>query len=291
MDNLLKNVILTPFNLLYRVSPKLTLQILFRLKVGYPLNLDDPKTYNEKLQWIKLYDHNPLMPKCCDKFLVRDYVKSKGCGEILNELLWEGFDPKEIPFDDLPKKFVIKATHGSTFNIICTDKSKLDRKETISKCQKWLKTKFLLAYGEWYYGCEKPRIIVEKYLDNLTGMLPEDYKVFCFNGEPAYVAVDTDRSTQHKRNFYDLEWNFLSDVNTHFDHDTPIEKPTELDALLKYARILSESFHHVRVDFYIIKGQIIFGELNFANGAGFSPIRPVSFDYKLGSLLHLPNKT
>ena len=94
--------------------------MLFRLKLGYKLDLENPKTYNEKLQWIKLYDKNPLMPKCCDKYTVREYVEQKGCGEILNNLIWEGFNPEDIPFDKLPKKCVIKVTHGSTFNIICT---------------------------------------------------------------------------------------------------------------------------------------------------------------------------
>ena len=152
MDNLKKNVILTPFNILYKFSPKLTLEILFRLKLGYPLNLDDPQTYNAKLQWIKLYDHNPLMPKCCDKYAVREYIESKGYGNLLNKLICQGFDPAQIPFDELPDRFVIKVTHGSTFNIICTDKSKLDREDVIKKCRKWLKAKFLPCYGEWSYG-------------------------------------------------------------------------------------------------------------------------------------------
>src|SRR5690625_1319266 len=108
MNNLTKNIILTPMNLLYKTSPKTCLKVLFRLKTGYKLNLENPVTYNEKLQWIKLFDRDPLMTKCCDKFTVREYVKSQGCGEILNDLIWEGFDPDKIPFDDLPNQFVIK---------------------------------------------------------------------------------------------------------------------------------------------------------------------------------------
>ena len=156
MDNIKKNIILTPFNILYKISPKLDLKILFRLKLGYKLNLKNPRTYNEKLQWIKLYDKNPLMPKCCDKYAVREYIEEKGYGSILNNLIWEGFNPEDIPFDDLPDKFVLKVTHGSTFNIICQDKSKLDREDVIKNCKKWLKAKFLPCYGEWFYGIEKP---------------------------------------------------------------------------------------------------------------------------------------
>src|SRR5690625_4737541 len=139
MNNITKNIILTPMNLLYKISPKLCLKILFRLKTGYKLNLENPTTYNEKLQWIKLYDRDPLMAKCADKYTVRDYVKAEGCEEILNDLLWEGFNPDEIPFDDLPEQFVIKVTHGSTFNIICKDKSQLDKPKT-KKVEKMVKS-------------------------------------------------------------------------------------------------------------------------------------------------------
>jgi len=126
MDNLTKNIVLTPFNILYKFNPKLSLKILFRLKLGYSLSLENPQTYNEKLQWIKLYDHNPLMPKCCDKYRVREYIEYKNYSNILINLIWQGFHPEEIPFDDLPNQFVIKVTHGSTFNIICTDKNKIE---------------------------------------------------------------------------------------------------------------------------------------------------------------------
>ena len=139
MDTLKKRIILTPLNLLYKINPKLELKVIFRLKQGYKLNLKNPKTFNEKIQWIKLNDRNPLMPKCVDKFTVREYVESKGCGSILNELLWEGFNPEDIPYDKLPDKFVIKVTHGSTFNVICTDKSKLDVEDTTKKLNIWLK--------------------------------------------------------------------------------------------------------------------------------------------------------
>lgn len=210
MNNITKNIILAPFNILYRISPELDLEILFFLKQNYKLNLKNPKTYNEKLQWIKLYDHNPLMPKCCDKYMVRQFVENKGCGHILNELYWQGFDPAEIPFDDLPSKFVIKVTHGSTFNIICTDKDSLDREQVIDKCKKWLKAKFLPCYGEWFYGIEKPRVIVEKFIESSDDEQLRDYKVFCFNGEPQVIRVDTDRFTKHKMDFFYTDWRMIT---------------------------------------------------------------------------------
>lgn len=290
MDNLLKSVILTPFNILYKVNKELELKLLFRLKCGYKLNLKNPKTYNEKIQWIKLHDLNPLMPKCCDKYAVREYVESKGCGEILNTLIWEGFNPADIPFDELPDKFVIKVTHGSTFNIICTDKSKLNREDVIGKCNKWLKANFLEAYGEWFYGIERPRVIVEKFLDDGTGRL-RDYKIYCFNGIPRYIGVDSgdDSKGTHFKDIYDTDWNLIKGYEMAYPNSgVALEKPEALDDLLKYARILSEDFLHARTDFYIVDGKVVFGEITFSNSAGFGRVAPEEFALKMGGYLELP---
>lgn len=292
MDNLLKNTLLMPFNLLYRVNPKFELELLFRLKCGYRLNLKEPRTYNEKLQWIKLYDRNPLMPKCCDKYTVREYIESKGCAQLLNTLLWEGFEPKDIPFDELPDQFVIKVTHGSTFNIICTDKSTLNRDEVIRKCRKWLKAKFLEAYGEWFYGKEKPRIIVETYLNDGIGRL-RDYKVYCFNGIPRFIGVDTvdDTSEMHYKDIYDIEWNLLKGYEMAYPiSGCQIEKPAVLQELLRYAAILSADFLHARIDFYIVGRRIVFGEITFTNSAGFGKVAPERFSLEMGSYLKLPRR-
>lgn len=291
MDNLTKSIILTPFNILYKISPKLTLKALFRLKLGYKLDLKNPTTYNEKLQWIKLYDKNPLMPKCCDKYTVREYVESKGCGEILNNLIWEGFNPEDIPFDELPKKCVIKVTHGSTFNIICEDSSKLDRDEVISKCKKWLKAKFLACYGEWFYGLEKPRVIVENFIESDDNEPLKDYKIFCFNGKPGFICVDSDRFTSHKRDFYTLDWELMDGYAVSYGSSgKTVPKPECLDKLFEYSKKLSEDFLHVRVDFYIAGGKIYFGELTFTNGAGFDKMKPESFIRETGDMLDLSKK-
>lgn len=290
MDNLKKNIILAPFNVLYKVNPKMTLEILFRMKLGYSLYLEDPQTYNEKLQWIKLYDHNPLMPKCCDKYAVRQYIEDKGYSNILNKLLWQGFDPAEIPFDDLPQKFVIKVTHGSTFNIICTDKSKLDRADAVEKCGKWLKAKFLPCYGEWFYGIERPRVIVEEYLEGDDGIPLFDYKIFCFNGQPKMVYVDTWKDGHHAINAYDMDLKLFKEVQLGYPNDdsTKVQKPKCWKEMIEIATALSKDFLHVRVDFYYTHGKIIFGELTFTKSAGFGKIKPQSFDYKMGEWLTLP---
>lgn len=291
MDNLLKNIILMPFNWLYRINPELELKLLFYLKCGYRLDLKNPCTYNEKLQWIKLYDHNPLMPQCCDKYLVRKFVENKGCKEILNELFWSGFEPEQIPFDKLPEKYVIKVTHGSSFNIICSNKSDLNKEEVIKKCRKWLNTKFLEAYGEWFYGVEKPRVIVEKYLDDGTGRL-RDYKVYCFNGEPMYIGVDSgeESTNTHYKDIYDVEWNLQKGYEMAYPNSgRVIEKPKLLNEILKYARILSADFLHARIDFYIVDGKVVFGEITFTNSAGFGKVEPKEFALKMGKYLKLSN--
>jgi len=258
--------------------------------MGANLNLKEPVTYNEKLQWIKLYDRNKLMPICCDKYTVRDYVKSKGCSEILNHILWDGFNPCDIPYEKLPNQFVIKVTHGCTFNIICKDKSELDLKKTAALLNKWLKADFLLAYGEWFYGKEKPRVIIEEYLEDSRSNNLFDYKFFCFHGEPKLVYVDTWKDGEHTINAYDTEFNLLPDVKLGYENDltTSIAKPDKFEKMLEYARKLSQDFLHVRVDLYDVKGEIVFGELTFTKGAGFGKIEPYSFDEKMGSWIKLP---
>lgn len=282
-------MILAPFNLLYKISPELELKLLFRIKQGYRLNLKNPKTYNEKIQWIKLYDKNPLMPKCVDKYTVREYVKSKGLENILNDLLWEGFEPEDIPFEELPNKFVIKVTHGSTFNIICTDKSKLDVKESILKLKKWLNEKFLPCYGEWFYGIEKPRIIIEKFIESEEGL--KDYKVFCFNGKPEYVAVYSDRQKNNGvpcQEIYDTDWNLIKEHTNHYElPESFTGKPKYFDNLLKYAEILSKDFKHARVDFFIEKDKIYFGEITFTSSAGFGKFSSRGFAEKMGSYIKI----
>ena len=254
------------------------------------LGIKNPQTYNEKLQWIKLYDQNPLMPKCCDKYTVRSYIEKIGCADILNGLIWEGFNPEDIPFDKLPKRCVIKVTHGSTFNIICKDIKKLKREEVIQKCKRWLKAKFIPCYGEWFYGVERPRVIVEEFLDDGSGKGLIDYKVFCFNGKAKIIDVHTGRYSEHKRNVYDVNWNKREEVYLKYPHDKWMNKPEVLDQLIAYAEKISSKFHHARVDFYIVNNRIYFGEITFTNGAGFDHIKPYEFDLEMGSYLKLPIK-
>lgn len=288
METTKKNMILAPFNLLYKISPTLELKLLFRIKQEYGLNLKNPKTFNEKIQWIKIYDRNPLMPKCVDKYTVREYITKRKCSEILNELIWEGFNPEEIPFDKLPEKFVIKVTHGSTFNIICTDKNKLNIEEAKRKLKKWLKEKFLPCYGEWFYGIEKPRIIVEKFIESEEEL--KDFKVFCFNGEPKIIGVYSNRNSGNLcQEMYDINWNLLEGHTNHYALPKKLtQKPKNIQKMLKYAKKISKGFNHVRVDFFNPNNNLIFGEMTFTSSAGYGKFSSKKFAEEMGDYLELP---
>lgn len=264
MNTLVKNAALVPFNLLYKVSPKLCLQLLFRIKQGYSLDLERPRTLSEKIQWIKLNDRSPLMPCCADKFAVRSYVEERGCGRYLNELIWHGNDPADIPFDDLPGKFVIKVTHGSTFNYLQDGSTPVDKREIIRLCRRWLKTDFLPCYGEWFYGRGggiAPSIVVERYLDADSPIGLVDYKVFVMNGHARFVMVASDRAAgarydgSHHDDFYDTDWKLMSVSKKKYPNSsTGIERPACLRELLSVAERLAEPFNLARVDFYVAGG-------------------------------------
>jgi len=295
MKKELKNYFLLPFNILSRISPELNMRILFRIKCGYSLNLKNPTTYNEKLNWLKLYYRNDLLPKCADKFKARDYIIGKGYGEYLPKLYWHGEKPEEIPFDMLPNSFVIKSTSGSGNNIIVHDKNKLDIKKVKGKINKWLKEKYLPAYGEWHYEKIKPSIIVEQFLSDGTNEVPADYKLFCFNGLNGGVmctAVDIDRFIGHRRLIYSDDWKYLADVDFGFDNAGKdlIPKPVCYERMCEIAKDLAQPFPHCRVDFFVIKDKLYIGEITFFNGAGFDKVSPREYNIKMGEAILLPTK-
>lgn len=293
MNTVIKGVLLTPFNVLYRISPRIELKLFFLLRMRRRLNLDNPGSYTEKLQWLKLNDSQEnyrLMESLSDKYLAREYVSRLSGGyDILNTLYWHGFDPDAIPYDDLPDQFVIKVTHGATFNIIVRDKAGLDRGKASKLLKKWLSVKYLVCYGEKWYGRVRPRVIVEKYLENrATGELV-DYKVHCFNGRAKLIVVYSERFEALKSNVYDREWNLL-DVKFAYPKGKDVEKPECLEELIAVAEKLSEDFIYVRIDFYILDNKIVFGEYTFTQAAGYNRIEPHSFDLEMGSWINLPEK-
>ena len=261
----------------------------FKRVLGKPLDLENPHTFNEKIQWLKLYDSTPIKTKLTDKYLVRDWVKEQIGEKYLIPLLgvWDKFD--DIDFDRLPDKFVLKANHGCGWNIIVKDKSTFDKATAKRDFDTWLNTNFAFINGlELHYKEISPKIIAEEYLENYNGDL-YDYKVLCFNGNPYYILVDSERQTNHKRNIYDLEWQLQPFSN--YPNSDPKNKPNNLDEMIFLANKLSNDFAIVRVDFYVLNdGSLKFGELTFTPASGQLMWNLPEYDLILGQMIVLPKK-
>ncbi|MDC9588582.1 ATP-grasp fold amidoligase family protein [Xenorhabdus sp. XENO-10] len=253
------------------ISPLLTTKIHFYDRFKKFLNLEQPETFNEKLQWLKFntYNNNPLITLCADKFSVREYIKEIGHPEILNEIYGVWNSVEEIDWDLLPNKFVMKCNHGAGYNIICENKKYIDKNSYKRKLNNWMKQDFWKNYAELHYKNIKKKIICEKYIETENGQLPEDYKVFCFHGKPKFIMICTERDTgSPKFYFVDLEWRLLPYGSNYFSLNKPINKPIGHEKLIEYSKKLSSNFPFVRVDFYLNSGNIIFGELTFFPAAG-----------------------
>ena len=268
------------------------IEFLWKYRMGYSLDLDNPQTYNEKLQWLKLYNRKPEYTIMVDKYLVKDYV-SKIIGEehIIPTIgVWDRVE--DIDFDSLPNQFVLKCTHDSGGLCICKDKSKLDTSQVKDELRVALSRDFYRYGREWPYKGVKPRILAEKYMVDESGYELKDYKFLCFNGEPRilYIASDRNHPTEDtKFDFFDIEFNHLPFKLGHPNSNKKFRKPASYDEMLILARKLSEGIPHVRVDFYEIYGKIYFGELTFYQDCGFARFDPNEWDYALGKMIHLPS--
>jgi len=271
----------------------LMLRIEYRLKTGYRLNLRHPKRFTQKLQWYKLYYRTPLMTQCSDKFTVRDYVISKGCGHLLNELYAVYDNANDIDFDKLPNSFAMKCSCGSGMNYFVADKSKEDPEYLRKLAAKWLKQDPGYTLGrEWSYKNCKPSIIFERLLPrNAENDIP-DYKFFCFYGKVycLYVMVDyVDNHSNGRLAFYDRNFRKLPYYRKDYKKLTEqLQKPVCFEEMLMAAEKLSKDFPHVRVDFYDIGGRAVFGEMTFYNASGFFRFDPDKFDFLLGRQFKLP---
>lgn len=262
----------------------------YKACMGKEIHLDSPQTFNEKLQWLKLHDRKPEYTTMVDKYAVKMYVADIiGEKYIIPTLgVWNHFD--EIDFDKLPNQFVLKCTHDSGGIVICKDKNKLDLKSAKKKIEKSLKQNYYWSGREWPYKDVKPRIIAEEYMIDESGYELKDYKFFCFNGEPKMMFIATDRGSDTKFDFYDMEFNHLPFTNGHPNANKQIKKPKNYSTMLALSAKLSFGIPHVRVDFYNINGKIYFGELTFFHWSGLVPFEPEEWDYKLGSWLKLPER-
>ena len=268
---------------------------MFKLKMGYELDLNNPQTYNEKLQWLKLYYKNPECTKMVDKYLSKQYVADIIGEEYVVPLygVWDSFD--EIDFDSLPRQFVLKTTHDCGGVVVCKDKNTLDKEKAKSFLNKHLAHEYFYHCREWPYKNVKPRIIAEKFMKDSKYQAEEgltDYKFFCFDGEPKAMYIATDRFNENeetKFDFFDVEFNHLPFTNGHPNSSKNIQKPEHFELMIELAKKLSEGLPHVRVDFYESEGKIYFGELTFFHMGGIVPFKPEEWDYKFGEWLKLPN--
>ena len=280
---------LSNLNLLNWIPDSTYLRILWRLKMDYPLILDNPVTYNEKIQWLKLNDRNPLYSLLADKYAVRKYITDTIGSQYLVPLLSIYDCVNEIDWDNLPNQFVLKCNHDSGSKVICKDKSTLDRQVAIKKLSRRFKNNTTYnVLREWPYRNIKRKILCEKYLADETGELP-DYKFFCFHGVPKIMLFVTERNSGNpKMDLFDMQFERLNiQVRSYRNSNGKIEKPSGFEEMVKLAQVLSKNIAHVRVDFYNIKGKIYFGEFTFFPGSGYLPFTPKGIDQLWGSWINL----
>lgn len=268
---------------------KLYLKLFYLSRFHRRLDLGDPKSFNEKLNWMKLYYHNPLCIKLADKYDVKAYVREQIGKEHVVECfgVWESFD--DIDWEKLPDQFVLKCTHDSSGAIICKDKKTFDKESAKKRIEISMNRNWYSAGREWVYNNIKPRIIADKLLDDHSGKELRDYKFWCFNGKPVYMYF-TNKGDYVIENFYDMEFNPV-EINHGFDRVTPeFEKPEAFGEMKEYAERLSNGLPFVRVDFFYVDGVVYFGECTFYDWGGLRPFVSYEQDLQLGELINLPQK-
>lgn len=275
--------------LLNFLPDRLYLKAVFKAETGYPLRLDKPQTYNEKLQWIKLYNRKPEYTLYADKYRVRSFVSEKIGAKYLIPLIGVYARAEEIPWEELPDRFVLKCSHASGYNIICKNKKDLNIREACRSLDRWLRKNAYWSAREWCYKDIKPCIICEEFIDTEDGNTPDDYKFMCFNGEPKLIQIHHDRYGHHTLDYYTPDWE-KSDLKR-IDAETSeaiAERPDKLDEMMSIARTLSENLYYARIDLYYSNQRVYFGEITLYPTGGFSTFSSFADDLKLGSYIKLP---
>ena len=284
---------LTKLGLTNMLSDRRFLQIRYKREFNKELFFDRPVTFNEKLQWLKLYDRKPEYTVMVDKYKVREYIAEKIGDQYLIPLIGVWDSPDEIDFNALPNQFVIKCNHNSGLGMcICADKSKLQLKKIKKDLKRGLEQDYYLTGREWPYKDVPRKIIAEQFLKEDEGGLT-DYKIHCFNGVPRFVLVCRDRFTKSglKEDFYTTEWDLMPVKRPNIPNSIiPLNKPEIIDEMLALASKLSENIPFLRVDFYYLKNKIYISELTFFPASGFTPFEPGEWDKTFGEWLQLPNQ-
>ena len=253
------------------ISPTLNTKLRYRYLFKKKLNLKNPETLNEKLLWLKLkrYNHDQLVVQCADKYRVRDYVRSCGYEDILVGLLGVWDKAENIPWDELPDKFVLKWNFGAGMNFVCKDKNSIDKAKIVKQMNKWGKNKYWLSHSEMHYKYIPKKIVCEEYLEQIETTVIPDYKVYCFHGKPEAILVMHDRgSNKMTTEFFDTNWEPLENSGKYASPDKMTSKPACLEEMLRAAEKLASPFPFVRCDFYVLGNKFYFGELTFTPGGG-----------------------
>lgn len=278
------------FKLVNVLPDEIYLKLLFHGRVGYWPNLHNPKTFNEKLQWLKLNDKHPEYTKMVDKVDAKEYVaRIIGKKYVIPTLgVWDNVE--EIDWKSLPDKFVIKCAGDSGGIVICKNKETLDIESARKILKAGWKSNYYNYYKEYPYNDVKPRIIAEKYMVDESGYELKDYKFFCFDGIPKFLKVDFDRQINHRANYYNTDWNILPFYEVCYpkDEEKNISKPINFDEMIEVAKALSKDIPFVRIDLYNVNGKIYFGEMTFFPATGMGRIEPLEWDYKIGDYLRIP---
>ena len=278
------------YSTLTNISPILNTQIRY-LRINKKFaNLKNPKTFSEKISWLKLYKYrfDPLIKKCADKWLVREYLKECGLENLLNDVYKIYKTPEEIDWQNLPDKFVLKWNFGSGYNYICTDKNKIDICQATAILKNWQNKKYWLLYSEFQYKVDCKYILCERYLQVPGDKELLDYKFYCFNGEPKAVLVISRKDSDKKKAvFMDLNWKIISGVKNKYKYTFKPDRPKSLTEMIKAAQTLSKPFPFVRVDFYECNGKPIFGEMTFTPAAGILPAETLINGKDMGELINI----
>lgn len=283
-------------NFIYRFSiritskrfPRIASEILYFGVFGKKLNINKPKTFNEKLMWIKLYEDDSLKTLCSDKYKVREYVSNKGLKDILNELYYIYDNSSQINYEVLPNEFVLKSNKGSGGNIICRNKGSLNIPSTNIKLDNWINTDYSLISAEKHGKNIEPKILCEKYLNDPFQKVPIDYKFHCFHGNPKIVELVVNRYEKEQTHlFLDLEWKNLNYTKYNTVEDLIKYKPNNLQYMIEVSEKLSQDFTYVRVDLYNIEDKVIFGELTFTPAGCCDTDLTEYGDVEMGKLLKI----
>lgn len=249
--------------------------------------VSSPSTFNEKLHWLRIHYRNEKLRDLADKWLVRDYVRERIGEQYLNEVYNVWNNVEDIDLEKLPELFVIKCSHGSGMNVIVRDRNEIDADKLFAQLRNWRGQDYSKCGREWVYSGRPRRILAERYLTDAQGKAPDDYKIFCFNGEPRMIQIISDRFGKNLRGIYDVHWKRLP-FEYNYTMKSDFEKPDFLEEVLFLARTLSGDIPFVRVDFYALP-KPVFGEMTFFPNAGTGPFRPAEWDRRVGEWLTLPS--